>query len=329
VSILQLTPAKTSGLSRATDRPDGMSPETSVQLLDFRSGERLPQSQLKAVHTLHESFVRNLTSSLSIYLRSEVTGRLINVQPLTFGDFEDSLPVPTCSFRLRVNPYESYALVEMNQSLVAPVLDCVLGGTGKLKVNLDRAISDIEENMLEGLFGMVAHELTQAWKPFAPISFVLDTPIASSLLSGRTARGEAAIAVAIELALGDSTGRVNLAIPSSPLKLHFLGHERQPSPQRFESRETRLSIAQRVFEGLLVDVEFGLLGSTIRLRDFLGLRAGGVIDLGIACDGTASVLINGTPKFRGEVVHDGHKLEVAIKNELPASRRSDPMSPPG
>ncbi|SPE31137.1 hypothetical protein SBA3_1750012 [Candidatus Sulfopaludibacter sp. SbA3] len=46
---------------------------------DFRRPDRIAKSQVRAIHLLHENFVRNLASSLSAYLRSYLTVNLISL----------------------------------------------------------------------------------------------------------------------------------------------------------------------------------------------------------------------------------------------------------
>jgi flagellar motor switch protein FliM len=284
---------------------------------DFRRSDRIPKSQLSAIHFLHEAFVRTLTSSLSVYLRSYVSGNLISVEQLPYADFADSLPSPTCIVYLSMHPYEGHTLVEVNQTLIAPILDFVLGGNGKIKTEINREITDIEENMLAGFFRIIGHDLMEAWKPIATIDFTFDALETKPQLSKRIARNEAVVAIAMELRIGDNTGMVNLAIPSITLKMLRHRFDQQYTVRKQGSLETEMAIRRRVAEGLKLDVECALLGASIRLGDLLSLRAGDVMDLRVVCDGMASVLVNGVPRFNGEVSASDLKQTVRIRRSVP------------
>src|SRR5436309_3144670 len=65
-------------------------------LFDFRRPDCTTKSQLRAIHQLHDNFVRNLVSSLSAYLRSYVTVNLVSVEQLSYTEFLECLPSPTC-----------------------------------------------------------------------------------------------------------------------------------------------------------------------------------------------------------------------------------------
>jgi flagellar motor switch protein FliM len=290
------------------------STESGVLPFDFRHSNQLPNSQLSLIQVLHESFVRTLTSSLSLTLRSFVSGNVISVEQLSFGEFSDRLQTPTCLVYLSMLPYEGFATVEISHSLVAPILDNVLGGNGKIDSELDRELTDIEKGMLEGFFRVIPHDLSEAWRPIAVISFAFDCVETETQLSNRTARGEAVVVIAMELRIGDKVGMINLAIPSITLKMLRHKFDQQNTTRRAGSPETEASIKQKIEEGLKVNVDCALVGSRIRLNDLLNLKTGDLIDLGIECDHRSTLLVNGIPKFRGEVIVDGQKQAVIIES---------------
>ncbi len=73
---------------------------------DFRRPDRIPKSQVRAIHLLHDTFVRNLVSSLSAYLRSYLVVNLVSVEQLSYSEFLDGLPSPTCMVSLGLRPYD-------------------------------------------------------------------------------------------------------------------------------------------------------------------------------------------------------------------------------
>src|SRR5690242_732376 len=84
--------------------------QTSADIapLDFRHSNRLPNSQLSLIRVLHEAFARTLTSSLSLTLRSFVSGNVISVEQSSYGEFSARLQSPTCIVYLSMLPYEGY-----------------------------------------------------------------------------------------------------------------------------------------------------------------------------------------------------------------------------
>src|ERR1700752_2777555 len=109
-------------------------------LFDFRRPDRIAKSQLRAIHVLHDNFVRNLSSSLSAYLRSYLIVNLVSVEQLSYAEFLECLPSPTCIVSLGLKPYDGNAVLELNSSLIFPILEILLGGNGKSTVQFQREI---------------------------------------------------------------------------------------------------------------------------------------------------------------------------------------------
>src|SRR3954468_4644521 len=115
---------------------------------DFRRPDRIPKSQVRAIHLLHDSFVRTLASSLSAYLRTYLTVNLVSVEQLSYAEFLDGLPAPTCIVSVGLKPYDGNGVLELNPSLVFPIVEMLLGGTGKSSANIQRDLTEIEQRLL-------------------------------------------------------------------------------------------------------------------------------------------------------------------------------------
>src|SRR5258708_14135601 len=125
-------------------------PARRAQPYDFRRPDRIAKDQLRAIHLLHENFARGLASSLSAYLRAYVAVNLISVEQLSFMEFSQCLPSPTCLVSLGMRPCEGNAVLEINPSLVFPILEMLLGGAGKYTTKINREVTEIEQSIMEG-----------------------------------------------------------------------------------------------------------------------------------------------------------------------------------
>src|SRR5664279_5074508 len=88
------------------DSPLDEDPTKRAQPYDFRRPDRIAKDQLRAIHLLHENFARSLASSLSAYLRAYVMVNLVSVEQLSFVEFSQCLPSPTCLVSLGMKPYD-------------------------------------------------------------------------------------------------------------------------------------------------------------------------------------------------------------------------------
>ena len=134
----------------------------SAAAYDFRRPDRIAKDQLRSIHLLHDNFARNLASSLSGYLRAYVIVNLVSVEQLSFAEFTQCLPSPTVLVSLGMKPFDGNAVMELNPSLVFPLLEMLLGGSGKGQA-LSRETTEIEQSILEGLLRIILQDLRSAW----------------------------------------------------------------------------------------------------------------------------------------------------------------------
>jgi flagellar motor switch protein FliM len=302
------------------DAANGVRPVTSAGVVpfDFRRLDRIPKSQISSIHFLHEVFVKNLCSSLTLYLRTFVSGSLISVEQMPYADFSEALPTPTCLVYMSMDPYEGYAIMEASPPLIAPILDLVLGGSGKTETELNREITEVEKPLLEGFFQILSHDLRETWKPVAALSLTSHAIETSPQPSGRFVPSEAVVAVAMELHIGERIGMLNLAIPSITLKTMGQRFDQQWTNRRPENPATELAIKRKLARDLQVTLECEYSGDTIAMRDLLSLSADDVLVLP-GFDETVDVLVNGIPKFRGGMrVSQKNRRAVALEHRYTA-----------
>src|SRR5271156_2318811 len=176
---------------------------------DFRRPDRIAKDQLRAIHLLHENFARNLASSLSAYLRAYVAVNLVSVEQVSFVEFTQILPSPTSLIALGLKPYDGSAVLEINPSLVFPILEMLLGGSGKM-VKMTREITEIEQSILEGLLRIILQDLRNSWQAVTALEFSIESHETEPQLLQILAPNEAVVAISIEVRIGETTGMMNI-----------------------------------------------------------------------------------------------------------------------
>src|SRR5215470_19250684 len=185
---------------------------------DFRRPDRIAKDQLRSIHLLHDNFARNLASSLSGYLRAYVIVNLVSVEQLSFAEFTQCLPSPTVLISLGMKPFDGNAVMELNPSLVFPLLEMLLGGNGKGGV-LTRETTEIEQSILDALFRIILHDLGQAWQMVANIAFTVEGRETEPQLLQILAPNEAVVSIGLEIRVGENTGLMNIGMPSIIIKM--------------------------------------------------------------------------------------------------------------
>lgn len=284
---------------------------------DFRRPDRIPKSQVRAIHLLHDTFARDLVSSLSAYLRSYLTVNLVSVEQLSYSEFLDGLPSPTCMVSLGLRPYDGNGVLELNPSLVFPILEMLLGGTGKSSATILRDVTEIEQKLLDGLFRIILHDLREAWKGVTSVDFTIEAMETEPQLLHILAPNEAVVAIGIEVRIGETVGMMNIAMPSIVIKMMRQKFDQQWSVRKTHASEAEQARVLRILRGSAMTLEARLAGPTMLVEDLLALREGHLLTFDYPMERPVELLVNGVGKFTGQVVATGRKRGFAVEKARP------------
>jgi flagellar motor switch protein FliM len=287
-------------------------PAKKAELFDFRRPDRIAKSQLRAIHLLHDNFVRNLVSSLSAYLRTYLIVNLVSVEQLSYAEFLECLPSPTCIVSLGMKPYDGNAVLELNSSLIFPILEILLGGNGKTSTTIQREITEIEQNLLDGLFRIILRDLKEAWKGVTNIEFNIDSLETEPQFLQILAPSEAVVAIAIEIRMGETIGMMNIALPSIIIKMMRQKFDQQWSVRKTQSTSNEQVRILDLIRPAIVSAQVLLDGPTLLLEDMMKLEEGDVLTFDYSVDKPLDLLINGKLKFHGQIATVGQKLGFVV-----------------
>src|SRR5207249_6053281 len=84
---------------------------------NFRRPDRVSNEQIYALQFLHERCARNLSTSLSAYLRTTISLSVTSVEQFSYGEFLASLADPTAFYSIGIVPFEQAGAMELNPSV--------------------------------------------------------------------------------------------------------------------------------------------------------------------------------------------------------------------
>jgi flagellar motor switch protein FliM len=242
-----------------------------------------------------------------------VVVNLVSVEQLSFAEFSQCLPSPTCLVSLGLKPYEGNAVLEISSALVFPILEMLLGGTGKTSANMRREVTEIEQIVLDGLYRIILHDLRQSWGGITPIDFTIEARETEPQLLQVMAPNEAVVAIGLEVRMSDNSGMINIGMPSIIIKMLRQKFEQQWSVRRAESTQEEQLRVYRLLRPADLHMDARLEGPTLLVEDLAGIRANDVLRLDFPIERPLNLLVNGTLKYRGRLVSTGQKKAFLIE----------------
>jgi flagellar motor switch protein FliM len=289
---------------------------------DFTRLDRIPKSQLRAIHLLHENFARNLASSLSAYLRSYASLNLVSLEQISYSEFLEGLSSPTCITYIGLQPYDGTAVMELNPNLMFGLLELLLGGNGKAKASLNRKITEIEKNLVQTLMRVVLHDLSEAWKSVADIRFSVQSLASEPQLLHVLAPAEAVVVIAIDVRVGDYTGLLNLAIPSIFIKRLRHKFDQLRQVRRAASTTKDQSYLSDLIQDATLTLEARIDGGRISTKGLLNLEVGDVLVIDHPVDRDIKGFLNGCDKYVGGVVSVRDRIALQVHQTKGGQRDS-------
>ncbi len=317
---LQDTELHAPGVDVQLDKRHDVSP------FDFGQLDRISKSQLRALHLVHENFVRNLASGLSAYLRSYVVLNLVSLSQISYSEFLEGLESPTCLAYIGMAPYEGTAVLELDTTLMFSLIELLLGSKGRSPTTVQRKITDIEKNLIQTLLRVMLRDLSEAWKTVADISFRVQSLASEPQLMHVLSPTEAVVVIAIEMRVGTFSGLMNLAIPSLFVKRLRNKFDQARQVRRKQSREEDQQRLSRVIQNASVTFEARLNAGTISARTLVDLDVGDTLVLEQSVDGDIHGLLNGREKWFGKIVSAKDKFVFAVAAPIPSRSKTNPAA---
>lgn len=302
-------------MSSLLENSDGSTAESGkrrrVLPYNFRRPDRIPREQIRSLYLMHDLFAHSLSSSLPVLMRTMSAVTLMSVEQQAYAEYLQGLTDPTALFTLSMHPLPGVAVLELSPSVAFPVIDRLLGGAGQ-DMEPPRAITEIEQRILEGFLKVITDDLRTTWKPLVELDLqILGRETRPQMLQ-IVAPNEAVLTIVFQVYIAEARGLMSLCLPAITLEPII-----QSLNQSVYSRSREVPPEQtRALLDTLANVRFPvsaeLRGTTAAMDDLLNLSPGDVLRLDHRVDQPIAVSIGDTIKFRGDLIAQGRRTVVNI-----------------
>jgi flagellar motor switch protein FliM len=217
---------------------------------------------------------------------------------------------------LTVQPYPGLALLHVTPQVVSTLLEILLGGAAQGSPALNRPVTEIEMDVLDGVVRLLTQQLRECWQEadFRSVRWEKDSDLIQLM-----APNEGLVLLPFEISMGESAGPITLALPA--LVVHTLRHrfERCWSAPRVPSAEADQARMFELLQQANLEIEVRLEGPTVLLKDLMQLSEGTVLRLEYPVGELLNGVANGQRKFRGQPVSTGGKKAFLVEEIAPGT----------
>jgi flagellar motor switch protein FliM len=299
--------------SRARTAIATTAPE-QIKACSFGATSALESGRLSPLLAANEACAKRLTQVLSSRLGLSCEVALQSSDQIPCRTFLQKIGDSAYIISLHLEPHHEVCLLQIDSSLLFPVVDLLLGGSGKSS-ELSRDVTDIEDHIAKDLIQIICQEFQTAWHTFN-LQVRMDTRQSPAQLQRMFTPADKALMFTFSVSLPETGGGIQLLIPvaSSSVFLHAA-----PEETSGKNSAKQNSMGSRLADKLL-DSNFGLeltlLGGRVEATQLLNLAVGKILTLGISVRTPVVLKIGGRDAFEAVPVRSGHHRAAQLIDRM-------------
>ena len=266
---------------------------------DLTNQDRVIRGRMPTLDIIYERFVRLFRMSLSNSLRKIASLSIISTDILKFGEFVNTLPIPSCMSILRFESLRGPALLVFESKLAYALVDSYFGGTDRPFTKIEgKEFTRIELSILQKVIQMAIKDLEDAWAPVHKTEVTFMRTEVNPQFVGIVPPSDVIISTTFEVELENASGTIAVVIPYSTLEpikgklnSYYQTESEQIDDEWVAKMEDHLHAAN-------AEVVVRLGGAEITVGDLVNLNQGDIIPLNQDADGELDLLLEGVPKFK-------------------------------
>src|SRR5580704_7604416 len=296
-----LLAAVSEGEVNADTGSSGVDPlDSNVIVYDLTSQDRIIRGRMPQLDVIYEKFMRAFRVSLSSALRKIASLNHASTDFLKFGEFINTLPIPTCMSVLRFNALRGSALLVVESKLAYALVDSFLGGVDRPYTKIEgKEFTAIELSIIRRVVELAIADLENAWASVAKIDASFVRTEVNPQFVGIVPPTDVVIASTFDVELENANGTITLVIPYStiePIKQKLSTGFQVESDQTDKKMWTAIIRSQLLDTSVNIRVNLG--ESEITLNELMDLKVGDVIPLDQDSNGEFNVLVEDVQKFK-------------------------------
>ena len=281
----------------------------NVTLYDFNRPNRVLKEYLCTLQKIHDNMASKLTIHMSSLLKTNVEMQILSVEQNSYNEFLMSIPSTTNLSIFSIQPFSGKCILEINPDIVFPMIDRLLGGCGDSFYSV-RQLTDIEQNLLDGILEMIMQQLKESWRPVVEIYPSVQSKESNPDSIQLIGEDDAVVVVEIEMLIGNVCGMIKICYPMMNLEPIFakltnddisISDINQSTKQELNELVSRTEVFSEVILGK----------ADVSLETLLELEVGDIIKLDCSADESAIVSIDNKELFLAQI--DVHKAKKSVK----------------
>jgi flagellar motor switch protein FliM len=285
----------------------------SIHSCNFRYAGRLSNENARTLTALHDKFALSVTTSLELYLGVSLRLKLGALEQVAAAEYP-SRTSPNCS----LNVMETNIMLEMDDELIFPMIDVLLGGAGTASGE-SRELTEIDEEILQSVTVLIVKELERSWRSLN-MSLTPSRCIKPAAIPQVFQANEKLVLLIFEMTLGETNGAITIVLPTSFVGF-LLRHLQVAQSKKISSLRPLRSptLRERILD-CDINVAADMTQMRVLVKDLVGLKPGMILKMNAPVKRPGRLTVDGVQIFEALLVRNGTRkaAQLSVRSQEPA-----------
>ena len=293
----------------------------TIHSCNFSYAGRLSNENARALTALHEKFALNVTNSLELYLGTSLHLKLLSLEQMAIVDYISGMAVNSYLVPCALNVMESSCLLELDSTLVFPMIDLLLGGAGTALEGA-RELTEIDEEIMQSVTALVVKQIESSWRTLN-LSLTVGRCIKPGMIQQIFLLNEKLVLLMFEMTIGGTMGPFNLVLPTSFVGF-LLRHLKAAQSKKISSLR---SIRNPSLRERILDCDFVVAADITQMRvlvkDLIDLKPGTILKMKAPVRNPGRLTVEDVEIFEALPVRNGTRkaAQLSTRSQEPAAKR--------
>jgi len=282
---------------------------------DFKQPHLISKEQLRLLESIHDDLARNFSVFLSAQLRMIVDMNLLGVDQIMYSEFMMSISNPGVIYIGEFEQPSSKFILEMDPRLAIFIVERIFGGKGSY-TNTIRAISLIEQRVMNRVVQRIAGEISKNWAPYIDLNTNFERYESNPEFVQIIPASEPVVVVSMEIKIHENTSPINICYPYFWIS-NIMARPEVQSKILFGTQQSTGEDLELITDNLTstpVDVK-AMIGRThVPIQSVLDLQQGDVLVTSTRLTDDIQVYAGKDPLFRGVVGMKNSNYAFMVKD---------------
>ena len=273
---------------------------SGAEPFDLITQEKVITGCLPTLNIINQMFCKLFQNTFSKLMRRSVQVSTISTSTIKFGDFQSSLPFPSCLHIFSMDPLRGHGLVVVENKLISAVIDTIFGGTGTQKTEITgRDFSSIEIRMIKSMIISTLKDLEKSWSPVRTLKTNLVRSEVNPQFAAIVTPNDIVLVLLFKIEMENISGTLTICLPYTAIEPIIPTLKTEFQSEKMEVDHVWISRLRAKLLATELELVAELGTTTITPQDLMKYKVGDTIILGGDVSDPLLLKVEQIPKFKG------------------------------